>query len=104
MTDSDHVTLFRRKTPRAFWLVDAKIDQRGDLIVTSGDAHREWVLTVKQDQLAALKQILSTVQTDPSLGLLGLLEARFGREKVNPFEDIKSLLETNEIAFKTTVW
>ena len=101
------IKLYRAENP--FWLTDASINDKGDLVVTSGDASNEWSKIVPAVHKPALLNALKGVIIDDVWGdkaderLLLALSAMFAGEK-NPYQDIGAFLERHAIPARDANW
>ena len=101
------VKLYTASNP--LWLTDASTNDKGDLVVTSGDASKEWSKIVPAAHKAALLNALKGVSIDEVWGdkadarLLRALSVMFAGEK-NPYEDIGAFLERHAIPARDSNW
>jgi len=101
------VELYRPEIP--YWLTNASISDKGDLIITSGDTKNEWSMIVSAgDKATLLKALRKRAAVDEAWGaeadarLLRALSARFaGRDA---FERIRAFLEQHAIPVQDSNW
>ena len=108
-----HVTIYERRGPRSFWLVDAMVASDGGVRICSGDGRAEWYAIVDADAKGALLAALRTRAKPPQRPssaddeILELLVRAFSRRigrRHAPFREITAFLDRNRIPWRSDFW
>lgn len=92
------------------WITDATLDRNGKLRIVSGDHRAEWHVIVAGNLVSSLERKLydralaENNETAEGMDTLELLALIYADRAENPFNEIKVMLDEEDIAWKHEFW